>query len=321
VVTAAQCAASNGVYRGDNVTCAAANCPPPPPVVYKNCNLTTGATTLNGVAAPVGGLWSECARDTNDPTTANTTAGYTGNGAFRLADDFVVPAGGMNLGYVKVYAYTTGATAPGVTAATLQILDGSPTGTPNVVFGDQTTNRLASTGFTDIYRVFNTVTPPACGGATTAPGTTRRLQEIYIAVNQFLPAGTYWIDYNFTGASFAPPSTSATAIGRQCDPNNSNGLQFNAVWGPLSDAGQGCAPVPVGQDMYFELLGTSGQSCYANCDGSTTPPILNVNDFICFQTKYAAADPYANCDGSTTPPVLNVNDFICFQTKYAAGCP
>jgi len=28
-----------------------------------------------------------------------------------------------------------------------------------------------------------------------------------------------------------------------------------------------------------------------------------------------------NCDQSTAPPVLNVNDFICFQQKFAAGCP
>jgi len=61
--------------------------------------------------------------------------------------------------------------------------------------------------------------------------------------------------------------------------------------------------------------------CYANCDCTTTAPVLNVSDFVCFLNKYAAGDPYANCDGSTTAPVLNVNDFICFQTKYAAGCP
>jgi hypothetical protein len=64
-----------------------------------------------------------------------------------------------------------------------------------------------------------------------------------------------------------------------------------------------------------------GCPCYANCDGSTTAPALNVNDFICFQQRFAAGDPYANCDGSTAPPVLNVNDFICFQTRFAAGCP
>jgi hypothetical protein len=61
--------------------------------------------------------------------------------------------------------------------------------------------------------------------------------------------------------------------------------------------------------------------CYANCDDSTIAPVLNVNDFICFQTRFAAGDPYANCDGSTASPVLNVNDFICFQTRFAAGCP
>jgi len=30
---------------------------------------------------------------------------------------------------------------------------------------------------------------------------------------------------------------------------------------------------------------------------------------------------YANCDSSTTPPVLNIGDFICFQSRFAAGCP
>jgi probable HAF family extracellular repeat protein len=60
--------------------------------------------------------------------------------------------------------------------------------------------------------------------------------------------------------------------------------------------------------------------CYANCDGSTTPPVLNVNDFICFQSKLVAGDTYANCDDSSTPPILNVNDFICFQSKFVAGC-
>src|SRR5690606_15629186 len=63
-----------------------------------------------------------------------------------------------------------------------------------------------------------------------------------------------------------------------------------------------------------------GFGCYANCDGSTTPPVLNVNDFVCFQQRFAAGDNGANCDGSTAPPVLNVNDFICFQSAFAAGC-
>jgi hypothetical protein len=65
----------------------------------------------------------------------------------------------------------------------------------------------------------------------------------------------------------------------------------------------------------------AGGSCYANCDNSTTPPILNVLDFTCFLNKFAAGDPGANCDGSTIPPILNVLDFTCFLNRFAAGCP
>jgi hypothetical protein len=65
---------------------------------------------------------------------------------------------------------------------------------------------------------------------------------------------------------------------------------------------------------------TPGAACYANCDGSTAAPVLNVNDFNCFLNRFAAGDSYANCDGSTAPPVLNVNDFNCFLNRFAAGC-
>ena len=65
----------------------------------------------------------------------------------------------------------------------------------------------------------------------------------------------------------------------------------------------------------------AGEDCDANCYGSTIQPILNVNDFVCFQAKFAAGDSAANCDHSTAPPTLNVADFICFMNEYAAGCP
>src|SRR5262249_31097857 len=60
--------------------------------------------------------------------------------------------------------------------------------------------------------------------------------------------------------------------------------------------------------------------CYANCDQSTTVPVLNVADFSCFLNAFAAGNLYANCDGSTTSPVLNVGDFSCFLNRFAAGC-
>jgi probable HAF family extracellular repeat protein len=35
--------------------------------------------------------------------------------------------------------------------------------------------------------------------------------------------------------------------------------------------------------------------CYANCDGSTGSPILNVADFTCFFQRFSTGDGYANC--------------------------
>ena len=70
----------------------------------------------------------------------------------------------------------------------------------------------------------------------------------------------------------------------------------------------------------FLVVANSLTPCYANCDGSTNAPILNVNDFSCFLNQFAANDTAANCDGSSNPPVLNVNDFSCFLNKFAAGC-
>jgi Thermolysin metallopeptidase, catalytic domain len=60
--------------------------------------------------------------------------------------------------------------------------------------------------------------------------------------------------------------------------------------------------------------------CYANCDGSTTVPILNISDFVCFLNRFQSGESYANCDNSTTPPVLNIQDFVCFSNAFSAGC-
>jgi hypothetical protein len=93
---------------------------------------------------------------------------------------------------------------------------------------------------------------------------------------------------------------------------------FQFVRGGTSGGGSLFRSLPEGRAM---LLGGIVPGCYANCDESITPPILNVSDFACFMNRFAAADPRANCDGSTTAPALNVSDFACFLNAFAAGCP
>jgi hypothetical protein len=62
-------------------------------------------------------------------------------------------------------------------------------------------------------------------------------------------------------------------------------------------------------------------ACYANCDGSTTAPVLGAADFVCFVSRFRSNDAYANCDGSTGAPVLTAADFVCFLGAFRAGCP
>jgi DNA-binding beta-propeller fold protein YncE len=109
--------------------------------------------------------------------------------------------------------------------------------------------------------------------------------------------------------------------------NNPTGFDF--MPGGTTDCNRNLIPdscdIAHGTSLDINLNGIPDECeqgvCYANCDGSTTPPVLNVLDFNCFLNSFAAGSPYANCDGSTTPPVLNVLDFNCFLNRFAAGCP
>jgi hypothetical protein len=129
-------------------------------------------------------------------------------------------------------------------------------------------------------------------------------------------------------AFFAMPGIAAAQIGGPYD------LRWNTIdCGGASSGGNYEISGVIGQpdagpkltgaslDLCSGFLPGAAPMCYANCDGTTTPPILNVSDFTCFLNKYGAGDPYANCDGSTVPPILNVSDFACFLNKYSAGCP
>ncbi len=66
-------------------------------------------------------------------------------------------------------------------------------------------------------------------------------------------------------------------------------------------------------DHAFELCGSP--LCYPDCNGVGG---LTIADFGCFQTRFVAGDPYADCNNTGT---LTIADFGCFQTAFVAGCP
>lgn len=233
--------------------------------VYTNGNLSTGATSKSGVAAPSGYTWSEMQNDTGNTTESNGTTGVgaqivgttTSN---RVADDFTVPVGqSWTLSKITFYAYQTGyaGTTSPFTTVRVRISNGNPSvGTPTVVFGDMTTNRLLSTSDALMYRIANSTTP----SPGTVPGTTRKIWKIEATVNVTLAAGTYWVEWQQdagANGNFSPPSTILNA---RTQPGY-NAIQFTTAWAVLSDSGSPATAPDVAVDMpfvidYVQLLGT-----------------------------------------------------------------
>jgi hypothetical protein len=139
-------------------------------------------------------------------------------------------------------------------------------------------------------------------------------------VNCYYQDGQYWDDTLFA----IPPAAASAAVTVYYQSTSREYIEFLRDTNTTNSAGTVAynqwvlngKSAPVVMDY-----ATIPLPCYVNCDGSTQQPVLNVNDFVCFQSRFAAADPWANCDGSTQQPVLNVNDFICFLQRFAAGCP
>jgi hypothetical protein len=233
--------------------------------IYSNQSANVNAFALNatassnsGVGAPAGGRWSECENDT--ATTANTTAGFGFTGTFRLADNFVIPTGQTwNITAFHFASYRTGVAGVPHTSYAMQIWNGAPNAGGTVIFGDTTTNRFASAtstinyesgGSGNLFRIFNTVVPPA-----TAPGTTRQIYDSTVTAVISLGAGTYWVDWIGGPAGGFYPAT--THEGMRAPTGGGNALQWNGTaWVAAIDAGQGTAPPAVQQDLVFRIDGT-----------------------------------------------------------------
>src|SRR4051812_26017453 len=80
---------------------------------YVNGGLSTGATSLNGTAAPAGTTWHELQNDAGNNTESNTLLASSHFTPYSIADDFTVPAGpSWNIQKMTFYAIQIGATVP-----------------------------------------------------------------------------------------------------------------------------------------------------------------------------------------------------------------
>jgi hypothetical protein len=181
------------------------------------------------VTHPGGGAGGADGSRLQDSSLAMTIYGFGHalSAAVRIADDFeVTDVGGWDISSISFFAYQTGSpTTSTIDHVNLRIWDGPPNDPASlVVFGDTTTNVLATSTWTNAYRELES-----------APGNNQRpIMEDIVTVVTHLDPGVYWLDWQTGGTlgsgPWAPP---ITIVGQTV---TGDALQLlSGVWGPALD--------------------------------------------------------------------------------------
>lgn len=174
--------------------------------------------------------------------------GHAISAGVRVADNFTVSAGGWNISTITFYAYQTGSsTTTTIDNVNLRIWNGPPgQAGSSIVFGDTSTNRLAGSSFSNIYRVLDT-------GLT---DNQRPIMANVVTVNTALPAGAYWLDWQTGGVLSSGPWAPPVSILGQTGKPGANALQYDPAtseWFPVLDGYSDSYP----QDFPFIIEGSS----------------------------------------------------------------
>jgi hypothetical protein len=199
----------------------------------------------------------------NGPVTTGTGVGYNGDdvsqlqaatlgmgtfgwtasftSSYWIGDDFTVPSPGWDITGFSSLAYQTGSTTTSTfTGLFIMIYDGAPWAGGNVIFGDGTTNRLTTTGYSGIYRILD----------NNYTVNNRPIMENYAAFSLHLNPGSYWVIWTYIGSltsgPFVPP---VTILGQT---TTGNGIQSDLTGGWISIYDGGTA---TSQGFPFKLYG------------------------------------------------------------------
>lgn len=144
-----------------------------------------------------------------------------------VADDFEV-TGNWNIATITFFAYQTGSTTTStINDVRLRIWDGPPGPGSSIIWGDFTTNVLASTAFTNIYRTTE----------TTTGDTSRPIMANTVTVGLELGPGTYWLDWQTGGTLGSGPWVPPVTISGQATTGNALQSLYGGTYNPFLDGG------------------------------------------------------------------------------------
>ncbi|MFU8844949.1 MAG: hypothetical protein ACNA7V_14185, partial [Bacteroidales bacterium] len=163
---------------------------------------------------------------------------------YYFAEDFMV-TGTWTLNWIKFYGYQTGSTTTSsFTGVYVQIWNGDPSlAGSSIVWGDLTTNRILSTGWTNCYRTLDT----DIGTAANRP----IMEVVANMAGCVLAPGTYWVQWGLTGSLTSGPWGQPVTILGQTTTGNAKQKTTagSAGWVDLIDVGP--------QGIPFVIDGTS----------------------------------------------------------------
>ena len=167
-----------------------------------------------------------------------------------IADDLVVPEGDVfNIDSVAFYAYQSFAgNVSTITGVFVEIRDGDSTTVGDVIYGDQTTNVLLTTQWTEVYRVTE---------ASAGTSSDRAIMEVVADVDTTLGEGHYWLAFSFTGSADSGPWAPPVPTNGECYPGNTQqntGQSWTKVYNINEMANTGCDE-PFGMEMPFLVYG------------------------------------------------------------------
>jgi hypothetical protein len=291
ILSSASCTAVGGIYRGDGSVCATANCPQPPTGACCLPNLTCVITWQGGCTAQ-GGTY----RGDNTVCAGNCPQGWQEQG-----DAGDTPATAQNInGSGSLPAIVGTITAGDADLYHFRICDAASFGATTV----------GGAGWDTQLFLFDSTGHGVASDDDDPQGTglQSRLTSQFVsgAGDYFLGISGY--DRDPLGSTTSGEIWADMPFNVERRPDGPAAGEAIGSWG--GSPAIGSYTIFLGGSCYLSQVPV----CYADCNGDHA---LNVNDFVCFQSAFAAASPSADCNHDS---LLNVNDFVCFQSAFAAGC-
>ena len=256
--------------------------------------LYEGGPFVTGIGDGPGGADSSLLQNASlGMTTLGAAAMESGGGPhFRMADQFTAVAP-WQVDQAVFYAYQTGSPITStLTGVNFRIWDGVP-GAPgsNVVFGDTTTNRFDSTGWTNVYRY-----------SETTVNTTRPIMYVAGNAGVDLPPGDYWLDWQLAGSLASGPwQPPVTIIG---ETTTGNALQLTTDgWTNFVDGG-----TVTPQGLPFQIWGTN------ICDNPSDVSWLSVDPASGTTAPGAADEVEVTVDATGVAPG-NHTAYLCVNSN------